>query len=86
MSDISSDLVLFNELVEVLINEEEKHPVADRIEANKLYDSIDLSLNTAAMVDHEFKTVLKEVLVSTPKTARNYSSTNFLEEDKEKRF
>ncbi len=69
MSDISSDLVLFNELVEVLINEEEKHPVADRIDSNKLYDSIDLSLNATAMVDDEFKTVLKEVLISTPKTA-----------------
>lgn len=71
MSDISSDLVLFNELVEVLINEEEKHPVADRIDANELYDSIDLSLNTSAMVDDEFKEVLKEVLISTPKTATN---------------
>ncbi|MFT6416992.1 MAG: sulfinoalanine decarboxylase/sulfinoalanine decarboxylase/aspartate 1-decarboxylase [Dokdonia sp.] len=71
MSDLSSDLVLFNELVEVLINEEERHPVADRIDANELYDSIDLSLNSSAMVDEEFKTVLKEVLVSTPKTATN---------------
>lgn len=69
MSDLSSDLVLFNELVEVLINEEEKHPVADRIEANALYDSIDLSLNPYPMLDDEFKTVLKDVLVSTPKTA-----------------
>jgi sulfinoalanine decarboxylase len=71
MSDLSSDLVLFNELVEVLINEEEKHPVADRIEAKKLYYSIDLSLNASAMVDEEFKSVLKDVLVSTPKTATN---------------
>lgn len=71
MTDIKSDIVLFNELVEVLISEEDKHPVADRIEANKLYDSIDLSLNDAAMVDEEFKTVLKDVLVSTPKTATN---------------
>jgi sulfinoalanine decarboxylase/sulfinoalanine decarboxylase/aspartate 1-decarboxylase len=69
MSNISSDLVLFNELVEVLINEEKQHPVADRIEANKLYDTIDLSLNATAMVDDDFKSVLKDVLVSTPKTA-----------------
>ncbi|WP_034057364.1 pyridoxal phosphate-dependent decarboxylase family protein [Lacinutrix jangbogonensis] len=69
MSNISSDLVLFNELVDVLINEEEQHPVADRIEADKLYDAIDLSLNATAMVDEELKTVLKDVLVSTPKTA-----------------
>jgi len=69
MSDINSDLGLFNELVEVLLSEEKKHPVADRIEANALYDSIDLSLNDGAMVDQEFKQVLKEVLISTPKTA-----------------
>ncbi len=71
MPDISSDLALFNELVEVLISEEERNPVANRIDSNKLYDSIDLSLNESAMVDDEFKTVLRDVLVSTPKTATN---------------
>ena len=69
MSDLSNDLVLFNELVEILIHEEEKHPVADRIEANALYDTIDLSLNASPVVDDEFNKVLQEVLVSTPKTA-----------------
>ena len=69
MSNISSDLALFNELVKVLINEEEKHPVAPRIEPNKLSDSIDLSLNTTAMVDDEFMTIVKNVLILTPKTA-----------------
>jgi sulfinoalanine decarboxylase len=71
MSDISKDLALFNELVEVLINEEEQHPVADRIESNKLYDAVDLSLTASAMVDEEFKSVLKDMLVTTPKTATN---------------
>ena len=69
MSDLSGDLALFNELVLVLINEEEQHPVAGRIDSNKLYNSLDLSLNDAAMVDEEFKAVLKDVVVSTPKTA-----------------
>jgi sulfinoalanine decarboxylase/sulfinoalanine decarboxylase/aspartate 1-decarboxylase len=71
MSNINSDLALFNELVETLLNEEQKNPVADRIEADKLYDSIDLSLNESAMVDDQFKTVLRDVLISTPKTATN---------------
>ena len=71
MSDISKDLALFNELVEVLINEEEQNPVAERIDSNKLYDSIDLSLNESAMIDDAFKTVLRNVLISTPKTATN---------------
>ena len=71
MSDISKDLALFNELVEVLINEEEQNPVAERIDSNKLYDSIDLSLNESAMIDDAFKAVLRNVLISTPKTATN---------------
>jgi sulfinoalanine decarboxylase/sulfinoalanine decarboxylase/aspartate 1-decarboxylase len=71
MSDINNDLVLFNELVDVLLNEEEHKPVANRIEADKLYNSIDLSLNESAIVDDEFKSILREVLVSTPKTATN---------------
>ena len=71
MSDIIGDLVLFNELVEVLINEEEKNPVAARIDSNKLYNSIDLSLNASALIDDELKSVLVDVLESTPKTATN---------------
>ena len=71
MSDISNDLALFNELVEGLINEEEKNPVAERIDSNKLYDAIDLSLNESAMIDDDFKTVLRNVLIATPKTATN---------------
>jgi sulfinoalanine decarboxylase len=71
MSELSNDLILFYELVEVLLNEEENHPVAKRIDSNILYDTIDLSLNKSAMVDDSFKKVLKEVLISTPKTATN---------------
>ncbi len=71
MSDISNDLVLFNELIEILITEEEKNPVAERIDSTKLYDSIDLSLNDSAMIDDEFKSILQEVIISTPKTATN---------------
>jgi len=71
MSDINSDLALFNELAETLISEEDKNPVANRIDSNKLYDSIDLSLNDSAMVDDEFKAVLRDILISTPKTATN---------------
>lgn len=71
MSDIPKDLALFNELVEALISEEEKNPVASRIDSSKLYDSIDLSLGGSAMIDDAFKKVLTKVLISTPKTATN---------------
>lgn len=69
MSDLQKDLALFNELAEVLLNEESKNPVADRIDADRLYESIDLSLNSSGMIDEKFKEVVKNVLISTPKTA-----------------
>ncbi len=71
MSDISKDLALFNELVDALIKEEERNPVAERIEASNLYDALDLSLNANGMIDDAFKTVLENVLIATPKTATN---------------
>ena len=40
MSTLKNDLALFNKLAEVLINEEQNHPVAERIEANQLYDTL----------------------------------------------
>lgn len=71
MSDIQTDLVLFNELTDILIQEEIQNPVANRIEAEKLYDSIDLSLNQEELLDSELKLVLKEIIKTTPKTATN---------------
>ncbi len=71
MSNLNSDINLFNELVEVLLKEEEKSPVAERIDSNKLLETINLSLNDSGLVDEEFKSLLKEVLISTPKTATN---------------
>lgn len=71
MSTIKNDLALFNELVEVLIKEEKINPVAERIDSSKLYETIDLSLNDGAMIDDDFKTLLSDVLIATPKTATN---------------
>ena len=71
MPNLSGDLALFNDLVEVLINDEKKHPVANRIDSDKLYNSLDLRLNESAMIDDELKSALRDVLESTPKTATN---------------
>ena len=71
MSELRNDLILFNELVEVLLKEEENHPVAKRIDSAELYNTIDLSLNETSLLDDQFKIVLKEVLIATPKTATN---------------
>lgn len=71
MSELKNDLAVFNDLVDYLLTEEKDHPVAERIDAEKLYDTLDLSLNESPMLNDEFISTLKEVLVATPKTATN---------------
>ncbi len=86
MSNIKNDLSLFNELAETLIKEEQKNPVAERIEADKLYESIDLSLDQTGMINDDFKALLSEILVATPKQQRIYFLINYLVVDKVKQF
>jgi sulfinoalanine decarboxylase/sulfinoalanine decarboxylase/aspartate 1-decarboxylase len=68
-STLKADLELFNQMVEILLNEEDIKPVAERIDAKELYNRLDLSLNESPMMDQEFRDLLKKVLVTTPKTA-----------------
>ena len=70
---MDKDLKLFNELVEILFEEEQKHPVAKPIATNKLYQTLDLSLNENPILDEDFKKTVTALIRSTPKTA----STSF---------
>lgn len=69
MKKLRDDIHLFNELVDYLLIEEEKNPVSERIDAEKLYETLDLRLSQKPMVDDEFKSLLKDVITATPKTA-----------------
>lgn len=70
---MTKDLKLFNDLVELLLQEEKQHPVSTPIDTDKLYQTLDLQLNDDATVDVDFINILKEIIKSTPKTA----STSF---------
>ncbi len=71
MSNINNDLKLFNELAKVLLEEERVNPVAKRIDAQELYNVLDLSLSDEGVPDSEFKSVMTDVIEATPKTATN---------------
>jgi len=66
---MQNDLQLFTELAEYLISEEKINPVATPIDAISLYQELDLTFTDEAMVDAEFKCILKRIIKSTPKTA-----------------
>lgn len=46
--------------------------MAERIEANQLYDTLDLSLSNDAMIDDDFTSVLSDILVATQKQQQIY--------------
>lgn len=70
---MTNDLNLFIELAEFLISEETENPVAKPIDTSQLYSTLDLQLNNNPAIDNEFKSTLKNIIKSTPKTA----STSF---------
>jgi len=70
---MNKDLKLFNELAEILLKEEKQQPVAKPIDTDKLYKTLDLSLNEHPSLDEDLKKTLLEIIKSTPKTA----STSF---------
>ena len=70
---MTEDLKLFNELVELLLQDEQQNPVAEPIDTDKLYKTLDLQLNEEPSVDEAFKNTLTQIIKSTPKTA----STSF---------
>lgn len=63
------ELKLFKELAELLLEEEQRNPVAKPIPAELLHDKLDLSLNEEGIVDDQLKEVLSDIIKSTPKTA-----------------
>lgn len=70
---MTEDLKLFNELVELLLQDEQQNPVAKPIDTDELYQTLDLQLNEEPSVDSDFKKALTDIIKSTPKTA----STSF---------
>ncbi|WP_298895941.1 aminotransferase class V-fold PLP-dependent enzyme [uncultured Psychroserpens sp.] len=68
-----NDLSLFTELAELLISEETNRPVAAPVDTKALYKTLDLQLNDEPIIDDEFKSILKDIIKHTPKTA----STSF---------
>ncbi len=70
---MQNDIKLFTELVDFLLDEEVNNPVATPIDTDKLYQTIDIKLNDDPVIDADFKSTLKQIIKSTPKTA----STSF---------
>ncbi|BAO76242.1 pyridoxal phosphate-dependent decarboxylase family protein [Winogradskyella sp. PG-2] len=66
---MQNDIALFSELCDTLFEAELSRPVAKPIATSELYQKLDLSLNSEGLIDDDLKTILKDIIKSTPKTA-----------------
>lgn len=65
------DLDLFYKLATELLDAENNTPVIKPINAEELYDTLDLRLGDEGSLDSEFEKNLKELVLNTPRTATN---------------
>ena len=68
-NNIREDLKLFNEIVNVFLEDEKQNPISKSIRVNDLYNQIDLSLSDEPALPKEFKENLKKLILSTPKSS-----------------
>ena len=66
---MQNDIALFSELCDALFEAESHQPVAKPIPTSELYQQLDLSLHSDGVIDEDLKTILKDIIKSTPKTA-----------------
>lgn len=63
------DLSIFNKLVDELLKEEISEPVVEPINPNTLKKELDLALTDEPAIDSEFESSLRDIVLSTPRTA-----------------
>lgn len=66
---MDSNLKLFQECCDYLLNEEIKHPVATPLNTDILSDTLQLELEANPLDENHFKYLLKQIISHTPKTA-----------------
>ena len=68
-NNIKEDLLLFNELIAVFLEDECQNPVSEYIKPNEVKKIIDIKLGEEGIIDSEFKILLKELLQKSPKSS-----------------
>lgn len=68
---MEQSLEIFNRIVEELLTDESKNPVAEHIPSAQLYDRLDLKLKNEGVSASELEKSLKDLVFTTPRTGTN---------------
>ncbi len=68
---MQNTLKLFEQIVKDLLEDEERNPVAEYVPEDELFERLDLRLKRDPISEEEFESVLRELVMTTPRTATN---------------
>lgn len=68
-NNIKEDLELFNELTEVLLEEENNNPIADYIKPHEAQKNLDITLGEKGVVGEKFKKSIQDLILKSPKSS-----------------
>ena len=69
LNNIKEDLMLFNELITVFLEDELQNPVTEYINPKEANNDLNIKLGKDGVVDNEFKNSLKQLLLKSPKSS-----------------
>ena len=66
---LKRELELFQKITKELLNKELAEPIIKPVQANNLWETINISLEEDSISEEEFEKIIREVVLSTPRTA-----------------
>ena len=67
---MDNSLIIFNEIANKLLADEEQNPVSEFISSDELFDQLDIDLSDNPIDEERFKKALEDLVLKTPKTAK----------------
>jgi glutamate/tyrosine decarboxylase-like PLP-dependent enzyme len=68
---MDKDLIIFNDITKKLLQDEQENPVSEFVSSEDLFEQLDLGLSENPIDEDQFKAVLEDLVLKTPKTASN---------------
>ena len=68
---MDNSLDIFNDIAKKLLADEKQNPVAEFVSSDELFNQLDLDLSDEPIDEEQFKNVLEDLVLKTPRTATN---------------
>jgi len=68
-NNIKEDLKVFNELIEVFLEDEKLNPISENIKSSDIKEVLNISLQNEASIGVEFTSALRDLMLKSPKSS-----------------